>query len=49
MLHSAKFLFSTNFEKLCAMQHSAESTHNRDFLREFDTEFENILGCLSGP
>jgi hypothetical protein len=31
------------------MQHSAESAHNRDFLREFETEFENILGCLSVP
>jgi hypothetical protein len=31
------------------MQHSAESTHIRDFLREIETEFKNILGCLSGP
>jgi hypothetical protein len=31
------------------MQHSTESTHNRDFLREIEAEFKNILGCLSGP
>jgi hypothetical protein len=31
------------------MQHSAESTHNRDFLREIETEFENILGVYQGP
>jgi hypothetical protein len=42
MLHSAE-------SRLRAMKHSAESTLNRDFLREFETEFENILGCLSGP
>jgi hypothetical protein len=41
-LHSAE-------SQLRAMQHSAESTHIRDFLCENETEFKNILGCLSGP
>jgi hypothetical protein len=31
------------------MQHSAESTHNRDFLHEIETEFDNILWFLTGP
>jgi hypothetical protein len=31
------------------MQDSAESTQIRDFLCEIETEFKNILGCLSGP
>jgi hypothetical protein len=42
MLHSAE-------SRLRDMQHSAESTHIRDFLCEIETEFKNILGCLSGP
>jgi hypothetical protein len=32
--------------RLRAMQHSAESTHIRNFLCEIEAEFKNILGYL---
>jgi hypothetical protein len=33
----------------CPMQHSAESTHFKNFLCEIETEFKHILGFYQGP
>jgi hypothetical protein len=30
--------------RLCAMRHSAESTHICEYLREIETKYKNILG-----